>query len=153
MTQDNGIELGDIEPPGLFLGCKHEPVHVKLKNGNTARGIRYNSEAFLRDCVSLYCELAEAVTGQPVKLTRAFTPSVQDNVQKTCPAAAPAHVGPCARCPWCHFTFPKSEFDTYKDAGDIKYTAAPKAVPKPSVSHGSNNPGTVHKSKEDMLSW
>ena len=148
LTQDNGIELGDIEPPGLFLGCKHEPVHVKLKNGNVARGMRYNSEAFLRDCVSLYCELAEAVTGKSVRLTTAYTPSVQDNVQKTCPAAAPAHTGPCARCPWCHFTFPKSEFDTYKDAGNIKYTTAPKAEPKPSVPQGPNSLGTVHKSKD-----
>lgn len=130
LTENNGIELGEIEGPGLFLGCKHEPVTVTLKNGQTARGIRYNSEAFFRDCVSLYTELAEKITGREVKMQRALTPSIADDARLTPPAAMPAYFGPCARCPWCHFTFPKDEFDTYKSAGEIKYTTDPNAKTK-----------------------
>ena len=46
-------EIGDNEPLGLFLGCKHEPIKVTLNDGHIATGMSYNSEAFLLDCVSL----------------------------------------------------------------------------------------------------
>ena len=52
LIQD-AIEIGDVEPIGLFLGCKHESIEMKLKNGNIARGMRYNVEGSLKECVAL----------------------------------------------------------------------------------------------------
>ena len=96
--------MGDNEPLGLFLGCKHEPIKVTLNDGHIATGVSYNSEAFLLDCVSLYKELYTGVYGHVPKLQDVDTPGIPEDVKNTCPASVPVAEGPALECPWCKFT-------------------------------------------------
>lgn len=79
-------------------------------NGNKARGVCYNREAFLRDCVRSYTELYAGIAGHEPKLTHADTPSLQEDVKNKCPASVPVATGEALCCPWCNFSMPKEEW-------------------------------------------
>ena len=106
------IEIGNVEPFGLFLGCEHESIEMKLNNGNTARGMRYNVEGSLKECVALYQELAAGITGSTTKLPTVWTPFIQEDVKSMCEAASPIATGKGLECPWCKFTFPVPSFNS-----------------------------------------
>ena len=104
------ITIGEPEPSGLFLGCIHKDIEVTLPDGTKARGKEYDSEALLRDCVSLYKELSLGITGHEPKIQHVDTPSILEDVKNNCPAALPAGTGDAIECPYCKFTFPKDSF-------------------------------------------
>ena len=75
----SGFKFVEEQPPGLFLGCIHEPLETVI-NGVTARRFAYNVQAYLEDTVKRYCELVLDQTGQKVNLStkarvrRSFSP-------------------------------------------------------------------------------
>ena len=114
------IDIGEGYDPGLFLGCKHGPFDAVLKDGSKVRGMIYNSEALLRDCVSLCTELYTGISGHPPKLNKVETPSIPEDVRHTCPSSVPARTGPALQCPWCKFTFSEDQYERLTFSEDQK---------------------------------
>ena len=103
------LVLEDPTDIGLYLGCLHEKFEIETSDQRKIRGIRYNTEDYLRSTVEKYCTKAENITGQKVKLKRVATPfTIED--QRDGPSGMPAPTGPCAECPWRKHTFPTSQF-------------------------------------------
>ena len=70
------LEIGPEAKTGMYLGCNVIKQEIRLANGVMARGIVYDMEAFLRQCVERYLSLA----GTKIKLKTAHTPFIaQDN--------------------------------------------------------------------------
>ena len=96
-----------IEPPAdlnLYLGCIHRQDKLKV-DGKSFTTIEYDMEEYLTSIVEKYKSLAEKTTGQAVKLRKAATPFLPEDMKES-PAGMPAASGPRITCPWCRHTFP-----------------------------------------------
>ena len=70
----DGVEMGDLEPAGLYLGCKHKIYNAVSPNtGKPVKVMEYDMSEFLEDCVAVYKKL----TGVS-KLRKASTPFYSD---------------------------------------------------------------------------
>ena len=94
-----GLLLEPPTPPGLFLGCIHEPIEREI-NGKKARGFAYNAESYFLDSVKWYCTWVEEQIGKNVNLPRKemiMTPFLPEN-RKDVPAGRPLCEGPTCLC-------------------------------------------------------
>ena len=94
------VDMGTPDPPGLFLGCIHEPFELTLSDGTNLRGMRYNMSSYLRDTVQQYKDLVKRVTGKEPILKHAEHPFLPED-HKEAPSGMPCDEFPAAKCPYC----------------------------------------------------
>ena len=115
------LTIDDPTPPGLFLGCSHEQIDMKI-NGKKVRGWCWNMESQVKKAVDLYTEL----TGRTLK--KVTTP-FRSLTSKKGTIAAPITDGPWLRCPWCKGEYDEKCFE--RGTGDpAKADAKRKAAAK-----------------------
>ena len=102
LITNSGLVLDPPTPLGDYLGCGQFPVHVspaeaqrrlehvrpllkdvegqsEVRTGQPVKAIRYNMFGFFRQCVEVYCELANL---DPKSLKKVATPGVDDHQLK-----------------------------------------------------------------------
>ncbi len=107
----------------LYLGCIHRPFEATapVRDGSDdppqkgectspVRGIEYDMDDFLKQCIDRYCELATQSNGKPVVLKHATTPFLGYNEQNSSPQGAPApgDLANAHTCPYCFNLFEPS---------------------------------------------
>jgi len=102
LITNSGLVLDPPTPLGDYLGCGQFPVHIppaeaqrrldqvrpllqdvegqsEVKTGKPVQAIRYNMFGFFRQCVEVYCELANV---KPESLRKVATPGMDDHQLK-----------------------------------------------------------------------
>ena len=102
LITNSGLVLDPPTPLGDYLGCGQFPVHVspseaqrrlehvrpllkdvegqnEVKTGKPVKALRYNMFGFFRQCVEVYCELAQI---DPKTLRKCATPGLDDHQLK-----------------------------------------------------------------------